>query len=131
MKKTLLTERFQELAGIKTLSTENNEKILKEGDIKSAITDLMSQMGVDKAIWEPKTHLLDKSIKQKSDWKEKLGALSTWIADVTGGKSTTDTASGDKGSEKFGSSHIGMKADDKPSSTTPTDSSKPTSAVTT
>ena len=105
---------------------------LKEGDIKNAIADLMQQMGVDKAIWEPKTHLLDKSIQQKSDWKEKLGALSTWIADVTGGGSTSDTSTGDKGSEKFGSSHIGMKpdTDDKPSSTN-SSSTNSQSAVTT
>jgi len=121
LKEGISMERAPSSAEWEKYFLENIWMMSKEKSLKGVATELgylKQQMGVDKAIWEPKTHLLDKSIQQKSDWKEKLGALSTWIADVTGGGSTSDTSTGDKGSEKFGSSHIGMKSDtDKPSST--------------
>ena len=55
----------------------------------------MNAIGVDSNIVDKSSHELDKTISQKSAWKEKLEALSVWINSVVGGSGSTDQSVSD------------------------------------
>jgi hypothetical protein len=68
------------------------DKKLKEEDesLKSSLVNLMQVLGVDMNVVDRKSHELDKTIAQKSAWKEKLEALASWINGIVGSDNVSD-----------------------------------------
>ena len=71
------------------------EELSEDENVKNAIVGLMNAIGVDSNIVDKSSHELDKTISQKSAWKEKLEALSVWINSVVGGSGSTDQSVSD------------------------------------